>query len=144
MELLHPQSEIKIISDYSCLAQCYIYCCGIEPDTKHYFNIVYDAVCAGAKKSGIGADCTVEDATLFIKWLTGRTIPVYKKVIATITAIKERCPVEYDRIVDGKKLTHFVVVENGEIVFNPLAFSNCVEYGRPVSARILDLAKYEI
>jgi hypothetical protein len=37
------------------------------------------------------------------------------------------------------KYSHWVVVENGKVVFNSLQYSNCVEKGKPTEARIIKI-----
>ena len=142
MERLHPQTDIENIGKYSCLLQCYIYCAGIQLDTLEYFKICLHAVNAGVMVSGVAGDCTVENASLFLEWLTGRHYLISKKVIYTINNIKPPTPVKY-AYTDNKGIRHehFVVVKDGVIVFDPLLNSNSVAKGRPESARIISIAR---
>lgn len=130
------QSQIEIIGKYCCLVHCYIYCCGIAPDTKEYFKITYDAIKAGVDVSGVEWDCTVSNPELFIKWLTGRRVRVTKKVLTSIKDIKDPTPVSY---VAAGFTPHFVVVENGAIVYDGYNNSQSVAKGRPADARIIKL-----
>lgn len=130
------QSIIENIGKNCCLIHCYIYCAGIAPDTKEYFRITYDAIKAGVEVSGIENDCFVANPRLFLQWLTGKRYNIYKKVIGTISQIKAPTPVRY--MAEGYT-PHFVVVENGEIVFDGLENSKSVKLGRPIDARIIEL-----
>ena len=134
----YPQSialaisdNIKEIGKNGCLAMCYIYCAGVGQENElEYIRIVNDAI----KANILEKDCTVKDADAFIKWLTGRKVTVVKKNISDISQIKEPAPVRFKADgLDG----HWVVVENGKIVFNSLLNSLNVTKGTPVEARII-------
>ena len=58
------------------------------------------------------------------------------KLRKTIKDIKEKTIVRFTR----GKLGHWVVVENGEVVFNSLSYSRCVEEGNPSECRILKIS----
>ncbi len=126
-----PQ-RLEAISRYGCCAFVLLWCLGIEPDDYQAIETVNDLI----KAKAIEEDCTV-------KWveaaehLTGRKITVEFKDIKDLRGIKNRTPVRYD--YKGK--SHWVGVENGMIKFNPLVYSQCVDKGRPVTARVIKLAK---
>ena len=107
-----------------------LWCLGIEPDDLEAIELVNDMINAGV----IEKDCTVHWAEA-VKFLTGREISVQFKDIKDILSIKDRTPVRYDYKGNG----HWVGVERGMIAFNPLKQSNCVDKGRPVTARIIKL-----
>lgn len=108
---------------------CYIYAVGIKATELQYIELVNDAI----EEKIIGADCTVIDAQKYCHWLTNKNYSVTKKEITSIKEIKETTPVRYD--YNGK--SHWVVVKNGKIIFNPLKKSVCVENGIPTTARII-------
>lgn len=139
-EKAHPQTRINTIGKYGCLMFCYMYCCGIDPDnTAEYFKIASDAIDAGVDISGVAEDCTVMNAEKFIKWLTGRDVRVYKKVVANIVYIDKLTPVRFYYInEEAKRIDHFVVVEGGMVVFDPILDSRSVAIGRPDSARCIE------
>lgn len=128
---LELADNIKEIGKNGCLAMCYIFCAGIDPENEiEYLRIVNNAI----KADILAKDCTVKDAEKFIQWLTGRKTSVSKKTIAGVDSIESPTPVRYR--ADGKE-GHWVVVENGKIVFNSLANSINVAKGKPVEARII-------
>ena len=110
---------------------CYIYCSGINPENElEYIRLVDRAI----KQNILEKDCTVKSAEQFLHNLTGRKVTVVKKNISDISQIKEPAPVRFKADgLDG----HWVVVENGKIVFNPLLNSLNVTKGTPVEARII-------
>lgn len=129
-----PQTVIQEFNNNTCLFMCYIYCCGLIPDTIEGWLDYY----IHALKTGcINEEGFVLDAEKLIRLVSGRRVSVTKKAITDIKSIKEKCPVMYS--MNGGKSGHFVVVENGEIIFNPLEVSQNVNKGKPVSARIISL-----
>lgn len=121
---------IKEIGDYACLAMCYLYCVGIDGDAADYCMTVANAMDYSSKlpkdKQFIDSECAILDASAFLEHETGKHFKVYKKEIKDISEIKEATPVRYS--YNGS--CHWVVVENGRIVFNSLANSNCVNKGQ--------------
>lgn len=130
-----PQTVIQEFNNNTCLFICYIYCCGLLPDTLEgwldYYSRALKAKC-------IGEDGFVLDAEKLIFCLTGRKVSVTKKAIQNIEEVTGPYPVMYS--MNGGKSGHFVVVENGKIVFNPLEVSQNVNKGKPVSVREIRLA----
>lgn len=128
---LEIADNIKEIGKNACLAMCYIYCAGIDPDNEiEYIRIVNNAIKAGI----IAKDCTVTDAERFLQHITGRKTTVVKKSVFDYAHLKEPTPVRFK--ADGLA-GHWVVVENGKIVFNSLANSINVAKGKPIEARII-------
>jgi hypothetical protein len=124
------QSKAKMIGEYGCLAMCYIYCSGIKEDFAHYMDLISKTM----DMRILDSDCTVLSAQRFIKYVSGRNAQITKKAISTIEDIKEKTPVRFSR----NGFSHWVVVENGQIVFDSLDSSKCVKYGTVDSARIID------
>lgn len=123
--------NIKEIGKNACLAMCYLYCAGIDPQNEiEYLRLVNSAI----KEHILEKDCAVKDADLFLKWITGRKTTVIKKTVASIKNIIEPTPVRY--VAKGYS-GHWVVVENGKIAFNSLANSVNVTKGEPVEARVI-------
>lgn len=113
-----------------CLFYSYLYCIGID------FQTAEDAFEEADKRrrQGILADDgTVLDAEKLLGMFTGQRMSVTKKDISSIDGIRNRTPVRYD--YNGH--SHWVVVENGKIVFNSIENSQCVKFGKPVTARII-------
>lgn len=123
--------NVKEIGKNSCLAMCYIYCSGIDPDNEiEYIRTVSKAIDAGILEK----DCTVKDAERFLMWLTGRKTTVVKKTVTDIKEIKAPTPVRY---IAGGMGGHWVVVEDGKIVFNSITNSLNVSKGKPAEARVI-------
>ncbi|MBQ5997939.1 MAG: DUF261 family protein [Treponema sp.] len=131
MRIDHPQTAIREFNNNTCLFICYVYCCGLLPDSLADWMGFYQKA---LKKNVIADDGYITDADRLFYCLTGKKVKVIKKEIITIDDIKEKTPVLYS--MNGKD-GHFVVVENGKIVFNPLKVSQNVNKGKPISARII-------
>lgn len=127
----HPQTKALTVGKYGCLAMCYLYCLGIECDDLQYVRYLYDA----QKMGLLDGEFTVLDADRYLSSFSGKDYKVDKKVCIGIKNIIKPTPVRYD--YDGAY--HWVVVENGEIVFNPLLNSICVNKGRPSTMRVISL-----
>lgn len=131
--------NIDAIGKYGCLAMCYLYCIGIDPEVESYVNILSDAM----KEGLLDNECSVLDAEKFLRWISGKRYSVTKKQYDNLKEIKEPYPVRYS--YNGK--AHWVVVQNGKIVFNSLINSQCVAKGSPAkdknnpNTRVIKLAK---
>ena len=124
--------RMETIGKYGCCAFVLMWCLGIEPDDIDAVKTVNNMINAGV----IEKDCTVKWADA-AAYLAGRKITVEFKDIKDLRGIRERTPVRYDYKGKG----HWVGVENGMIKFNPLVYSQCVDKGRPTTARIIKLSK---
>lgn len=130
--------NIGMIAKNGCLAMCYLYCVGIDGNADDYIWAVSNAM----ESKLLDNECFVLNAEKYLEWYTGKRWKVEKKQIDDITTIKEATPVRYS--YNG--LAHWVVVEDGKIVFNPLLNSVCVNKGHPAhnkndpNARIIKLA----
>ena len=126
---MRGQTRLYNIGKNCCLAWAYIYCSGRKFDILNYTKLVLDA----QKRGFIDLECNVLDGTKLMRWLTGdNTIRVTHKRIESIKNIKEPTPVKYYNL----GYEHFVVIKNGEIVFNE--WDNSISIGgRPISARII-------
>lgn len=126
-----PNEKLNNIAKYGCCAFVLIWCLGLDPSDIDAILLVERMI----DKKVIDKDCTV-NWDKAVKYLSGRSLKsVEFRDITVIKGIKERTPVRYD--FNGK--SHWVGVENGEIKFNSLISSVCVNKGRPVTARILTL-----
>lgn len=122
---------MEAIGKYSCLAMCYLYCVGLDVDTVDYIQTVSNCMKMGV----LDNECTVYNARNYLKHVTGKNYLVLKEPCTDISTVMEPTPVRFD--YDGH--SHWVVVENGKIVFNPLEYSRCVVFGRPVTKRTITL-----
>lgn len=126
-----PTPKLKSIKDYACCAFTLLWWLGIDCEDIDAIMTVSDLI----KSHALDEDCTVYWGAC-IKQLTGRELESLDKVpITSIKKIKERTIVRFMR----GKVGHWVGVENGKIVFNSLAYSKCVEEGKPTEARIIKL-----
>lgn len=126
-----PNPRLEQIAKHGCCAFVLLWCLGIEPSDIDAIITVDNLITKGAIKE----DCEVKWASA-VSALTGRGLKSIEFVdIKCIRNIKERTPVRFDY---GEK-SHWVGVENGKVVFNPLSHSNCVENGKPVTKRVLHL-----
>ena len=126
-----PTPKLKAIKDYACCAFSLIYWLGIDCEDVDAVMLVSDLM----KHNALDPDCTVYWGEC-IKQLTGREMESLEKVqIKDIKKIKEKTIVKF---ANGK-YSHWVVVENGKVVFNSLQYSNCVENGKATEARIIKI-----
>lgn len=121
----------KVFTPNLCLYYCYLYCVGIEFENEG--QALYEADRKRRQKI-LDNDGTVLDAVKLLSNITGRKVNVTKKEVSSISEIKEKTPVRFD--YNGK--SHWVVVANGEIVFNSIENSVCVKNGKPTTARIIE------
>lgn len=127
----YPQSYAEKFYKGVCLALCYLYCS--ERKVKDDFEAT--KICLEAlEKNLLDYDGTVKSAYDLLKFYDGNNYNVEKKAISSIEDIKTPTPVRYYAV---GFTPHWVVVENGKIVFNPLLNSNSVNKGRPETARII-------
>lgn len=122
--------HLDAIEKYGCCAFVFMWCLGIDPTDITAIQTIDDLITTKV----IDSECTVDWAKMG-KALTGRDIEVEKVPINNILSIKERTPVMYSY----KDKHHFVGVENGMIVFNPLEESYCVNNGRPTEMRVIKI-----
>ena len=126
-----PTPKLKAIKDYACCAFSLIYWLGIDCEDVDAVMLVSDLM----KHNALDVDCTVI-WSLCIKQLTGREmLSLEKKSITTIKNIKEKTIVKFT----NGKFSHWVVAENGKVIFNSLKYSKCVSEGKPTEARIIKI-----
>lgn len=126
-----PTPKLKAIKDYACCAFSLIYWLDIDCEDVDAVMLVSDLM----KHNALDVDCTVI-WSLCIKQLTGREmLSLEKKSITTIKNIKEKTIVKFT----NGKFSHWVVAENGKVVFNSLKYSKCVSEGKPTEARIIKI-----
>lgn len=119
-----------VFADNLCLFFCYCYIKGVVfKDAKKAFDAAEKARLNGY----LGDDGFVLDGELLLMDGSPYRWSVEKKQISSLDEIASAAPVCYS--YNGH--SHWVVAENGKIVFNSLGDSACVKYGKPVSARIV-------
>lgn len=127
----NPQTKAITFVNGICLALCYLYCSErkVEDDIESV-----QIVTSAWQKGLLEDDGTVKSAYDLLKFYDGKSYDIQKKEISSISEIKEKTPVLFSA---KGYIPHWVVVENGKIVFNPLSHSNSVTKGTPTSARII-------
>lgn len=126
----HDQ-KLKAIKDYACCAFSLIYWLGIDCSDVDAIMLVSDLM----NNKALDPDCTVYWGEC-IKQLTGREMESLEKVqTKDIKKIKEKTIVKFS----NGGYSHWVVVENGKVVFNSLKYSKCVSEGKPTEARIIKI-----
>lgn len=113
-----------------CLFYCYLFCIGIDFATA---EDAFEEADKRRRQGILGNDGTVLDAERLLGAFLGYKPSVTKQEITSIGGITKKTPVRYD--YNGH--SHWVVVENGKIVFNSIENSVCVAKGKPVTARII-------
>lgn len=120
--------KLIAIGKWGCCAFTALWIAGLEDPI--------DNICTVAREIGKGLDeeCTVYWGK-FYRNVTGKNVTVIRQEIRSLEDVKGcgRCAVRYDW--NGK--SHWVGVEDGEIKYNSLEKSFCVENGKPRSARIV-------
>lgn len=130
-EIFPNDKKLYAIAHGGCLALCYLYCVGIISDDA---ILAVQNVKNAMDKGLLDSNCSVLDADKFLEHFTGRKFRVEKRKIDSIDSIKDATPVCYE--FNGNQ--HWVVIENGKIVFNPLRNSVCVAKGKPTDSRIIN------
>lgn len=125
------------MGDYMCLAACYSWIVSRdkfgEEGEMIERKILHDIIEA-YYKGILDDEITVLDAASFLELCNPHNkYKVEKRRIITIDDIKEATPVRFDR----NDYEHWVVVENGKIVFDSLDDSKCVKFGIPTTARFI-------
>lgn len=123
--------RLLTISKYMCCASVALWIMGI--DEKEHISIISDEF-----GKSLDEECTVYWNEFFER-VAGRKINVEFKDIkkeSDLKQIKGRIAVRFD--YNGH--SHWVGYENGKLAYNSLAYSNCVEKGKPATARIITFA----
>ena len=130
------QDFFKSAGNGSCLALCYIKAALGKDATP---QMMIDALYKAAERNIINVkkDCFVEDAISLMKVANPKRVySVVKKDISSISGIKLGA-VRYS--YNG--FSHWVLIEDGKIVFNSLEDSQCVKFGTPKEARLITIGE---
>lgn len=126
-----PNLNLKSIKENACCIFSLMYWLGIDTTDIEAIMIVDNLI----KSKALDPDCTVYWAEC-IKQLTGREMESLEKVqIKDLKKIKEKTIVKFS----NGGYSHWVVCENGKVVFNSMQYSNCVAKGKPTEARIIKI-----
>lgn len=128
------QDFFKSAGNGSCLALCYIRAALGKDATP---QMMIDALYKAAERNivNVKKDCFVEDAVSLMKVANSKKVySVIKKDVSSIAGIKLGA-VRYS--YNG--YSHWVLVEDGKIVFNSLEDSQSVKYGTPKESRLITI-----
>lgn len=130
------QDFFKSAGNGACLALCYIRAALGKDATP---QMMIDALYKAAERNivNVKKDCFVEDAIALMKVANPKKVySVIKKDVSSISGIKLGA-VRYS--YNG--YSHWVLVENGKIVFNSLDDSQSVKYGTPKESRLITVGE---
>lgn len=125
---VYENKKLETIGKYGCCAFVAMWLMGLESDYT-MLKIIGEEI-----GHTLGDDCTVKWKEFFA-CVVGKTVEVEFRNIKSIEEVENeyRCAVRFD--YNGK--SHWVGVQYGELKFNPLSYSQCVDKGRPTTARII-------
>ena len=126
------QDFFKAAGNGACLALCYVRASlGKDATPQMMIDVLYKA--AERNIINVKKDCFVEDAIALMKVANPTKVySVIKKDVSSIAGIKLGA-VRYS--YNG--YSHWILVEDGKIVFNSLEDSQCIKYGMPKEARLI-------
>ena len=130
------QDFFKSAGNGACLALCYIRAALSKEATP---QMMIDALYKAAERNivNVKKDCFVNDAISLMKVANPKKVySVVKKDVSSIAGIKLGA-VRYS--YNG--YSHWVLIEDGKIVFNSLEDSKCVEYGTVKEARLITIGE---
>ena len=130
------QDFFKSAGNGACLALCYIRAAlGKEATPQMMIDALYKA--AERNIVNVKKDCFVEDAISLMKVANPKKVySVVKKDVSSIAGIKLGA-VRYS--YNG--YSHWVLIEDGKIVFNSLDDSQSVKYGTPKESRLITVGE---
>ena len=130
------QDFFKSAGNGACLALCYIRAAlGKEATPQMMIDALYKA--AERNIVNVKKDCFVEDAIALMKVANPKKVySVVKKDVSSIAGIKLGA-VRYS--YNG--YSHWVLIEDGKIVFNSLDDSQSVKYGTPKESRLITIGE---
>lgn len=121
-------AKLKTVANNMCLACCCLEIMGIKDKNK--LEIIVDEI-----GKGLDSECTVSWQPFF-EHVSGRKVKVDFKPIKDLKELKDvkgPIPVRFDYNGDS----HWVLLENQKIKYNSLEKSECVNKGKPATARII-------
>lgn len=125
------QDDIQKLAYNVCLFCCYYKFtelkCGNAPLT---LSLLLKLLSQAYEEGIIDNECTVLDAVKLLRRF-GLKANVIKVPVKSLEEVKELAPVRFD--YNGK--SHWVLVQNGKVVFNSLSSSVCVKNGKPSTMR---------
>lgn len=130
------QDFFKSAGEGGCLAMCYIFASlGKSTTASLMFDALYQA--AGNNIIDVDDDCYVRDAVSLMRSVNpSKRYSVTKQKISSIEELGGKlAAVNFQ----NGNFNHWVLVEHGQIIFDSLEDSQCVKYGRPTSARVIEI-----
>lgn len=133
---MNIQDFCKSLGNGGCLAMTYVRAVLGEKVTP---TMMFDALWQAAENNiiDVNDDCYVRDAVQLMRMVNpSKRSSVTKQKITSIEELKgELAAVNFQ----NGNFNHWVLVENGKIIFDSLDNSQCVKYGVPTSARIIKI-----
>ena len=130
---MFPNTDLQKIADFACCVFVVMWCLYIEPEDIDAIKMVQNM----RNKGIVSNDCVVYWYKI-VPFLTGRELKSVEFVkINKLRGIKERTPVLMAKEGNAEGVGHWVGVEEGNIRFNPKAYSVNVAEGKPVEMRKL-------
>lgn len=129
-ELSQIKDKLEIIGKNGCLAFVCLWLMGLDEENPNNIKLI-----AREMGKSLEEDCTVKWHEFF-KNISGRKIAVEFRDISSLHELRDvkgKCAVRYD----FNNRSHWVGVENCQVVYNPIEFSLCVTQGKPTRARII-------
>lgn len=133
---MNIQTFFEKAGNGGCLAMCYIRASLGEKATP---TMIFDALWQAAENNiiDVNDDCYVRDAVQLMRLVNpSKRYTVTKQKITSLYELKgELAAVNFE----NNGYNHWVLVENGQIIFDSLDNSKCVKYGKPVDARLIKM-----
>lgn len=126
--------DFEPIAKYGCCAFTLLWIIGYKDSDSLAIKTLMDMI----KNKKIGKNCMVYWYEAY-KYLTGKTLKNVKFITVKnpeeLKIYEGRIAVKYKY----KNKEHWVGYLNGKLCFNSLEYSQCVENGRPVEVRVLEV-----
>lgn len=129
------QNFCKSVGNGGCLAMCYIK--AALPDATP--TMIFTALWTVAEKGIVDAAdaCYVKDAVKLMNTINpSKRYSVTKQKISSLSQLDGKLAAVNFK---NGNFNHWVLVENNKIIFDSLEDSQCVKYGTPVDARIIEV-----
>lgn len=129
------QDFFESVGKGGCLSMCYIKAVNKDITETEMFNVLWKAAAMGIINAE--DECFVSDAIALMRLVNpNKKYTVIKQSISSLEDLKGKLAA-----VNFKNMgyNHFVLVEDGKIIFNSLEDSKCVKYGKPTTARIITI-----
>lgn len=141
--MMNLQDKYICFGKWSCLAQCYIYAAlhniasVEERENKDFMESMVNSILLAAfsDKTLLDDECTVLDGAELMNRVGDKKYRVEK--LENISSALD-LPMGYAAVrFDYNNNSHWVLFKDQKRLYNSLAFSNCVTYGKIAAARVI-------